>query len=160
ADGQVGEFTVRSPSLTTGYWRQPEKTAQVLRDGWYATGDAGYRGADGLLYIVDRVKDMIVTGGENVYSAEVEQVLIKHPAVSQCAVIGLPDEKWGEAVTAVVVSVDGEPTSAEALIAHCREFIAGYKAPKSVHFVDALPLTGSGKVQKALLRDNWVQSNG
>lgn len=158
-DGEVGEMIVRSPSLTSGYWRQPDKTAEAFRDGWYHTGDAGYRGRGGLLYIVDRVKDMIVSGGENVYSAEVEQALVKHPGVAQCAVIGVPDEKWGEMVTAIVVPGSGEEPSEQSIIKHCREHIAGYKTPKTVYFVEALQVTASGKVQKKALRDSWLEKS-
>ncbi len=122
--GAVGEFLIRSPTMFSGYWQQPEATAAVMKDGWYRTGDAGFRDAQGQFYIVDRVKDMIITGGENVYSAEVEQALGKHPGVRQCAVIGLPDAKWGERITAVVVRAEGQfPTAAE-LISHCRSLIA------------------------------------
>ena len=152
-DGQRGEFMVRGPNMFRGYWNAPEASRAVLKDGWYRTGDAGYRDQDGLLYIVDRVKDMIVTGGENVYSAEVEQVLYKHPAVKTCAVVGLPDDRWGERVTAVIVPTSNEPPDAAAIIAHCREHIAGYKVPKEIRFVDSLPVTPTGKVQKRMLRE-------
>ena len=152
-DGAVGELWVRSPSLFTGYWNQPDATATVLINGWYRTGDAGRRDADGLLYLVDRVKDMIVTGGENVYSAEVEQVLAKHPAVRMCAVIGLPDEKWGERVVALVLPTDAAPPTGDEIISHCRQHIAGYKVPKEVRFVDAFPMTATGKVLKRVVRD-------
>lgn len=151
--GATGEFWVRSPSLFGGYWNQPEATAAVMQDGWYRTGDAGLRDADGLLYIVDRVKDMIITGGENVYSAEVEQALAKHPCVRQCAVIGLPDPKWGERVTAVIVRTPGSSATAEEVILHCRSLIAGYKVPKEVRFVDTLPMTATGKILKRAVRD-------
>ncbi len=128
-----------------------------MRDGWYRTGDAGFRDAEGLLYIVDRVKDMIITGGENVYSAEVEQALAKHPAVKQCAVIGLPDAKWGERVTAVIIPCSGvRKRQPPKIIAHCRTLIAGYKVPKEVRFVDALPMTATGKVLKRAVRDQQV----
>jgi acyl-CoA synthetase (AMP-forming)/AMP-acid ligase II len=151
-EGGTGEFWIRSPTLFGGYWKQPEATAAVMRDGWYRTGDAGFRDREGLYYIVDRVKDMIVTGGENVYSAEVEQALAKHRGVRQCAVIGLPDEKWGERVTAVIIPADGARPSAEEIIAHCRGLIAGYKVPKEVRFVEALPMTATGKVLKRAVR--------
>ena len=155
-DGATGEFVVRSPALFGGYWNQPEATAAVLNNGWYRTGDAGYRDAEGLLYIVDRVKDMIVTGGENVYSGEVEQALQKHPAVRVSTVIGLPDERWGERVTAVIIVAENATLSSEEVIAHCRSLIAGYKVPKSVHFVEALPMTATGKVLKRAVRDQLV----
>jgi acyl-CoA synthetase (AMP-forming)/AMP-acid ligase II len=151
-DGSVGEFWIRSPSLATGYYGQPELSAAAFKDGWYRSGDAGVRDARGLLTIVDRVKDMIISGGENVYSTEVEQALQKLPGVRQCAAVGLPDPKWGERVTAAIVADPAAGLSAEKVIAHCRELIAGYKVPKQVVFLDALPMTGSGKVQKAELR--------
>ena len=154
--GGTGEFWIRAPSLFSGYWNQPEATAAVMRDGWYRTGDAGFRDAEGLLYIVDRVKDMIITGGENVYSAEVEQALAKHPVVKQCAVIGLPDAKWGERVTAVIVAMPGMVATSDEVIAHCRSLIAAYKAPKEVRFVDALPMTATGKVLKRAVRDQII----
>ena len=157
-DGENGEFWVRSPALFGGYWNQPEATAAVMRDGWYRTGDAGYRDQDGLLYIVDRVKDMIITGGENVYSAEVEQALAKHPAVLQCAVIGLPDVKWGERVTAVVIFAPGKSATAEELTAHCRGLIAGYKVPKELKVVDSFPVSATGKILKRTLREQFAAS--
>jgi long-chain acyl-CoA synthetase len=135
------------------YWNKPEATEEVFRDGWYHTGDAGYLDERGYLFLVDRVKDMIVTGGENVYSVEVENALASHPAVAQVAVIGIPSEKWGEAVHAIVVTqVDVEVTEDE-LIAHTREWIAGYKVPKSIEFrADPLPLSGAMKILKRELR--------
>ena len=148
--GTVGEIAVKGPMVMLGYWRQPELTRRVLRDGWMHTGDAGYLDADGYLYVTDRLKDMIISGGENVYSLEVENALASHPAVAACAVVGLPDERWGERVHAAVVLA--EPGTAEALVAHCRTLIAGYKCPRSVAFLDALPLSSVGKVDKAALR--------
>jgi acyl-CoA synthetase (AMP-forming)/AMP-acid ligase II len=124
-------------------------------DGWYRTGDAGYRDASGFFYLVDRVKDMIVSGGENVYSAEVEQAVAQHPAVESCAVIGLPDPKWGESVTAVIVPRPGARVTAEEILCHCRTLIAGYKVPKAVHFTEALPLTSTGKILKRAVRDEY-----
>jgi len=157
-EGEVGELIVRSPSIFGGYWKQPDTTAAVLKDGWYKTGDAGRRDAEGLLYLVDRVKDMIVTGGENVYSAEVEQVLAKHPGVRMCAVIGLPDDKWGERVVAIIMPSDGHQPTQEEIIAHCRQHIAGYKVPKEVRLVDAFPMTATGKVLKRVVRDELVKA--
>lgn len=156
-EGSNGEFWVRMPNMFGGYWNQPEATAAVMRDGWYRTGDAGFRDKEGLLYIVDRVKDMIITGGENVYSAEVEQALAQHPGVKQCAVIGLPDAKWGERVTAVIVAAPGTVLTQEEIIAHCRGLIAGYKVPKEVRFVEALPMTATGKILKRAVRDQMTQ---
>ncbi|MDB5871658.1 MAG: Perillic acid-CoA ligase GeoC [Ramlibacter sp.] len=160
-DGQIGEFRVRSPALFVRYRNQPEATGSVLDSGWYRTGDAGYRDkSDGLLYIVDRVKDMIVTGGENVYSAEVEQALAKHPAVAMSAAIGVPDPRWGEKVLAVVVLKKGSSATAEELNQHCRGLIAGYKVPKEFQFADALPVSATGKILKRVLRDAMWQGNG
>ncbi len=151
-DGEIGEFVLRSPTMFRGYRNQPEATAAVLNQGWYRTGDAGYRDKDGLLYIVDRVKDMIVSGGENVYSAEVEQAIQKHPAVAMSAVIGAPDARWGERVVAVIVLKAGCTATAEEINLHCRELIAGYKVPKEIRFADSLPFSPAGKVLKRLLR--------
>ncbi len=157
-EGAIGELVVRTPSLFGGYWKQPDTTAAVLQDGWYKTGDAGRRDAEGLLYLVDRVKDMIVTGGENVYSAEVEQVLAKHPGVRMCAVIGLPDDKWGERVVAMIMPSDGQRPTQDEIIAHCRQHIAGYKVPKEVRLVDAFPMTATGKVLKRVVRDELARA--
>ena len=149
--GEVGEVAAKGPNIMQGYWRKPEQTAEVLRDGWYHTGDLGRFDGDGYLYLVDRAKDMIVTGGENVYCSEVEEALYKHPAVLEAAVIGVPDGKWGEAVHAVVVQ--REPVSADELIEFCRQHIAGYKLPKGVTFSEAeLPKSGPGKILKRELR--------
>ena len=153
--GSIGEFLVRSPTMFSGYWDQPDATAAAMEDGWYHTGDAGFRDAEGLYYIVDRVKDMIVSGGENIYSAEVEQALSKHPAVSQAAVIGVPDQRWGEKVTAIIVLAAGATATEEAIIAHCRTLIAGYKVPKTVQFVQSLPMTPTGKILKRAIRDQF-----
>lgn len=152
--GETGEIRVRSPGNMLGYWNQPEITAKTLIDGWVMTGDIGYLDETGYLYIVDRAKDMIVTGGENVFSAEVENVLSKHPAVASVAVIGIPDDRWGEAVHAVVqLRKNAEVTEAQ-LISHCRELIAGYKCPKSVDLRrEPLPLTAVGKISKVQLRE-------
>lgn len=155
-DGTVGEFWIRSPSLSTGYFRQPELTATAFKDGWYRSGDAGFRDSRGLLTIVDRVKDMIISGGENVYSTEVEQALQKLNGVQMCAAVGLPDPKWGERVVAAIVADPAAGLTAERVIEHCRELIAGYKVPKQVEFVSALPMTASGKVQKRELHDQLL----
>jgi long-chain acyl-CoA synthetase len=156
--GAVGEIWVRSEQVMTGYWKMPEETAKVITaDGWFKTGDAGYLDADGFLYIHDRVKDMIVSGGENIYPAEVENVLMGHPAVQDCAVIGIPDDKWGESPIAIVVRVpESEVTEAE-IIAHCRERLAGFKCPSKVEWADMLPRNPSGKILKKDLREPyWV----
>ncbi len=136
-----------------GYWKQPELTARALRNGWLHTGDGGYMDDDGFIYIVDRVKDMIITGGENVYSAEVEEALYSHPAVAECAVIGIPDAQWGERVHAVVRCKPDQEADEASLIAHCRARIAGFKLPRSISFTpDSLPLSGAGKILKTELR--------
>lgn len=152
ARGTVGEIIVRGPNIMQGYWNKPEETAKALRDGWLYTGDAAWMDEQGYLFIVDRLKDMIVSGGENVYSAEVENVLARHPAVALCAVIGVPHEQWGEAVHAVVVRKPGAQVDAEQLRRYCREFIAPYKCPKTIEFRDELPLSAAGKVLKRELR--------
>ena len=152
ARGMVGEIIVRGPNIMQGYWNKPEETAKALRDGWLFTGDGAYMDEQGYLFIVDRLKDMIVSGGENVYSAEVENVLARHPAVALCAVLGVPHEQWGEAVHAVVVRKPGAKVDAEQLRRYCREFIAPYKCPKTVEFRDELPLSAAGKVLKRELR--------
>jgi acyl-CoA synthetase (AMP-forming)/AMP-acid ligase II len=157
-DGQPGELVVRSPAITAGYWRQPEATAAAITDGWYRTGDVAYRDAEGLYYIVDRVKDMIVSGGENIYSAEVENVISTHAAVAGVAVIGVPDPRWGEAVKAIVILKPGVTCTDEDLSAYCRARLAAYKAPKSFDYVDSFPLVGSGKVSKKDLRARYWAS--
>jgi len=151
--GTVGEVVVRGPNVMQGYWNQPEMTAATVRDGWMHTGDGAWMDEEGFIFIADRLKDMIITGGENVYSIEVENALAQHPAVAACAVIGVPSEEWGESVHAVVVCKPGEAPSAESLMAHCKTLIAGYKCPRSIALTDALPLSGAGKVLKIKLRE-------
>ncbi|HSW18360.1 MAG TPA: AMP-binding protein, partial [Ramlibacter sp.] len=158
--GQVGEILIRTPALFKGYWRKPAETAAAKVHGWYRTGDAGYRDEEGFVYIHDRVKDMIVSGGENVYSSEVERALQQHPAVAHVAVIGVPDPKWGEAVKALVILNANAQATGEELIAFCRTLIGGYKVPKSVEFRDDFPRTASGKIQKALLRKPFWDGAG
>lgn len=150
--GEVGEIVARGSGVMLGYWNQPELTAEVLRDGWMHTGDGGRFDEHGVLYVVDRIKDMIVSGGENVYSAEVESAIALHPGVAQSAVIGVPDERWGERVHAVVVTRPGHELRAADIVEHCRALIAGYKCPRSVEFKPALPLSPAGKVLKTELR--------
>ena len=153
--GQTGEIAVRGAQVMLGYWKKPDATAAALRNGWLHTGDAAYMDEDGFVCIVDRVKDMIISGGENIYSTEVENAVHRHAAVRECAVIGIPDERWGEAVHAVVTLKEGRTADADAIIAHCHTLIAGYKCPRSVEFRDALPLSGAGKILKNVLRDPY-----
>lgn len=150
--GKVGEIAIRSPQVMRGYWRLPDATERAIHGDWFFSGDAGYLDEKGYLFIYDRVKDMIVSGGENIYPAEVESALFGHPAVADVAVIGVPDERWGEAVKAVVVRKPGADISAGDLIGWARERIAGYKLPKSVDFIDALPRNPTGKLLKRELR--------
>jgi long-chain acyl-CoA synthetase len=151
AAGEVGEVAVRGPNVMLGYWNKPEQTAAALAGGWHHTGDLGRLDDEGYLYLVDRAKDMIVSGGENVYSTEVEDVLYRHPAVLEAAVFGIPDARWGEAVHAVVVP--RAAVSADELIAHCRDAIAGYKVPKRIDLrSEPLPKSGAGKLLKRELR--------
>ena len=150
---KVGEIVARGETVMMGYWERQEETGKAIVDGWMHTGDGGYMDEDGYVYIVDRIKDMIVTGGENVYSVEVERCIAQHPAVAQCAVIGVPSDKWGEAVHAVVMRKPGAEATEEDIIAFCKERIAGYKCPRSVKIQDEmLPLSGAGKILKRELR--------
>jgi long-chain acyl-CoA synthetase len=159
--GETGEICARAGNFMREYWNRPEETAEAFRGGWYHTGDAGFIDSDGFVHLVDRVKDMIVTGGENVYSTEVEDAIGSHPEVDQVAVIGIPSDEWGEAVHAIVVRVEGSSVVAEELIAHARELIAGYKVPKSVDFRDEpLPLSGAMKVLKRDLRAPYWEGQG
>jgi acyl-CoA synthetase (AMP-forming)/AMP-acid ligase II len=151
--GETGEVCARGGMFMREYWNKPEATAEAFRDGWYRTGDAGYLDEHGYLFLVDRVKDMIVTGGENVYSVEVENAIATYPGVAQVAVIGIPSPQWGEAVHAIVVAQEGVVLTEEEIIEHARQKIAGYKVPKSVEFrTDPLPLSGAMKVLKRDLR--------
>jgi long-chain acyl-CoA synthetase len=151
--GLVGEIWTRSPYNMAGYWRKPDETARTVdADGWLRTGDAGYLDAEGYLYLHDRMKDMIVSGGENVYPAEVENVLLSHPAVQDAAVIGVPDDRWGETVKAIVVLVPEASLDAAGVIEHCRQNLAHYKCPTSVDTIDVLPRNPSGKILKRELR--------
>jgi acyl-CoA synthetase (AMP-forming)/AMP-acid ligase II len=150
--GQVGEIVARGPMVMQGYWGQPQLSAHTLRDGWMHTGDLGRFDDDGFLYVVDRLKDMIITGGENVYSAEVENVLLLMPDIAACAVVGVPDAMWGERVHAALVLKPGRVVGADQVIAHCRDRLAGYKCPRSVEFRDALPLSAAGKLLKYEVR--------
>jgi acyl-CoA synthetase (AMP-forming)/AMP-acid ligase II len=158
--GEVGEICGWGPNVMKGYWNKRELSAETLKGGWLHTGDLGYMDKDGYIYIVDRKKDMIVSGGENVFSTEVEKALYRHEQVLEVAVIGVPDEKWGEAVTAFVVRKDGATVTEDELRDHCRALIAGYKVPKSVHFVESLPKAATGKIQKKVLRDDFWSGHG
>jgi long-chain acyl-CoA synthetase len=157
ASGGHGELVARGANVMREYWNNPQETAQALRDGFFRTGDIGFQNTDGFFYILDRSKDMIVTGGENVYCGEVEAVLYQHPAVGEAAVFGIPDPQWGELVIACVVLKPGSTVSDEELIAHCRRSLAGYKIPRRIEFSPThLPKSGSGKILKRLLRErSW-----
>jgi acyl-CoA synthetase (AMP-forming)/AMP-acid ligase II len=154
-DGEIGEIAIRGGIVMKEYWNRPEATAETVVDGWLHTGDVGYRDADGYYFVHDRIKDMIVSGGENIYPAEVESAIMGCPGVADVAVIGVPDDKWGEAVKALIVSAPGERPEAADIIAWTRERIAGYKAPKSVDFIEALPRNPSGKVLRRELREPY-----
>jgi long-chain acyl-CoA synthetase len=151
--GTIGEIISRGPALMQGYWKRPEETAAALKDGWMHSGDAGFLDDEGFVFICDRVKDMIVSGGENVYSSEVENAISRHPDVALCAVVGIPSERWGEAVHAIVVRRTGSELSAADLRAFCKTLIAGYKCPGTVDFRESLPLSAAGKPRKDLLRE-------
>ena len=154
--GQPGELVARGANIMCGYWNNPEENVDVFRDGMFRTGDIGYQDADGYFYILDRSKDMIVTGGENVYSGEVEAVIYAHPAVRETAVFGIPDALWGELVIACVMLKPGQALSADELIAHCRLSLANYKTPRRVEFLETeLPKSGSGKILKRILRERY-----
>jgi long-chain acyl-CoA synthetase len=159
--GQPGELVARGANVMRGYWNNPEETSRAFRDGAFRTGDIGYQDATGYLYILDRLKDMIVTGGENVYSGEVEAVIYQHPAVSEAAVFGIPDPQWGELVMAIVVLKPGWTLTADELIAHCRRSLANYKIPRRVEFSETeLPKSGSGKILNRVLRERfWARQD-
>ena len=152
---EVGEIIARGDIVTKGYWKLPEETEKSIRDGWLYTGDLAVMDEEGYVTIVDRKKDMILTGGENVYSTEVENILYMHPAILECAVVGVPDQKWGEAVRGIVVLKPGQKATEGEIIQFCKERVAHYKAPKSIDFIDSLPRTGSGKIHKKGLRDSY-----
>ena len=154
---QVGEIAYQGESLMNGYWARKKETDETMRDGWFYTGDAGYVDKDGFIFIKDRIKDMIVSGSENVYPAEVEAVLASHPDLIEVAVIGVPDAKWGESVKACVVRRKGSTLNAQELIDWCTDKLASYKRPRSVDFLDALPRNASGKMLKRELREPyWI----
>jgi long-chain acyl-CoA synthetase len=155
----VGEIAIRGPTVMKGYWKQPELTSEVLRKGWLHTGDLGYLDKDGFLHIVDRKKDMIISGGENVYSAEVERAVIQLDDVVECAVVGLPDSKWGEVVTAIVRLRPGAKLDVEAVQQHCRKHLGGYNIPRKVVFRDdPFPTNSTNKVLKHALKTQLMQA--
>ncbi len=156
--GEVGEVIGRGVAVTGGYYKNEAKTREMFKDGWFYTGDLGRFDEEGFLYLAGRKKDMIITGGQNVYAIEVEEMLMTHPAVMQCAVIGLPDNTWGEMVTAVIVRFSGRDATEEEIIAFSRDRIAHFKAPKKIFFVDSLPMTPTGKVQKFLLVEKYSKA--
>jgi acyl-CoA synthetase (AMP-forming)/AMP-acid ligase II len=158
--GEPGEMWVRGPNVMAGYWNQPEATASVLDDGWYRSGDIAWRDEYGYHYIVDRARDMIISGGLNVYPAEVERVIYEHPGIAEAAVIGIPDDTWGEAVHAVAVRRPGAEVTEDDIVEHCRTHLASYKKPRSVRFAEALPTGSTGKILKRELRDSYWNTRG
>ncbi|MBV8502737.1 MAG: AMP-binding protein [Paucibacter sp.] len=154
------KLAVRGGNVMQSDWNQPERTAAVIRDGWLHTGDGAYMDDDGFIFMVDRVKDMIISGGENVYSAAVENVVAQHAAVAACAVIGVSNADWGESLHAVVALKPDQTVTAQDLIAHCKALIAGYKCPRIDEFVHVLPLPGAGKVLKTRLREPYWKGHG
>lgn len=152
---EPGEVLIKSPTVMKGYWRRPEQTREAIQDGWYHTGDVGSFDAEGYLTIRDRLRDMVISGGENIYPVEIENVLIQHPHVADCAIIGVPDTRWGETVKAIVVPAPGAPQDGEALIAFLQGRMARYKCPQSVSFTDVLPRNATGKVLKRILRETY-----
>jgi fatty-acyl-CoA synthase len=154
-NGAIGEIIGRGPQLMRGYWNLPDESAEALRGGWMHTGDAGIIDDEGYVYIQDRVKDMLVSGGENIYPRVVEEVLFKHPSIADAAVIGVPDEQWGETVKAIVVLREGAAATEEEIIEFCRDKLGGYERPRSVDFIDALPRNPTGKVLKRELREPY-----
>jgi long-chain acyl-CoA synthetase len=160
AIGEVGEIIARGEAMTIGYWNLPDETSKILRDGWLYTGDMGRLDEDGYVYIVDRKNDMIISGGENIYPREIEDVILQHEAVQEVAVIGVPDDYWGESIKALVVLKDGEKASGEDLIAFCKKKLASYKKPRSVEFRDELPKSANGKILKKLIKMEYWKDRG
>jgi acyl-CoA synthetase (AMP-forming)/AMP-acid ligase II len=157
AVGEVGELIVRSEAMTSGYWELPEETARTLRDGWLHTGDYCRFDEEGYVFIVDRKNDMIISGGKNIYPREIEEVIYTHEAVLETAVIGVPDDYWGEAVKALIVLKPGGQATEEEIIALCKKTLASYKKPKSVEFRDQLPKSPTGKLLKRVIREDYWQ---
>jgi fatty-acyl-CoA synthase len=154
--GTAGELIIKGPHVCSGYWKNPKATADALRDGWFHTGDMARQDEDGFFYIVGRFKDMIISGGENIYAAEVEAVFLNHPTVAEAALIGKPDQKWGEVGLMIVVLEKGRSTTPEELREYCQGQLARYKVPKEIVFTDALPYSPYGKVMKAELKKQFV----
>jgi long-chain acyl-CoA synthetase len=159
ADGELGEIVLRGENILKGYYRNPEATAQAFRNGWFHTGDVGYRDPDGFFYIVDRKSDMIIRGGENIYPREIDEALYQHPSVAAAATIGIPDDLYGEEVTAFVVLKKGEQATEEELLAHCRERLADFKCPKTIHIVTEIPKGPTGKLLKRELAQHFGTAN-
>jgi len=153
--GETGELITRGPHMMKGYWNKEKETAKAIIDGWLHTGDIAYRDDDGYVYLVDRKNDMIISGGMNVYSTEVENVLSRHPAVAEAMVIGIPDEKWGEIVTGIIVKAQGRDASEVELLEFCREQLSSYKRPKRIEFYTSLPKTPYGKLDKKVVRKKY-----
>jgi long-chain acyl-CoA synthetase len=156
--GEIGELTIRSEHVMSGYWKRPEETAKVLRDGWLWTGDLATRDADGYITLAGRSKEMLISGGFNIYPQEVEALLTSHPCVLEAAVVGIPDRQWGEIAVAYVTAAPRAEIDAEALRAHCRP-VLGFKTPKAFHFLEALPKNPNGKIDKPALKDMAMQEH-
>jgi len=156
--GETGEIQIRGPGVTPGYWQEPELSAAAFKNGWFHSGDAGRMEADGTIFVVDRLKDMYISGGENIYPAEIEHVVAQLTEVSQVAVIGVPHEKWTEAGLALVKLRENTDLGAADILEHCRARLAGYKVPKAVKFVDSLPISPQGKILKRELQDKYSQT--
>jgi acyl-CoA synthetase (AMP-forming)/AMP-acid ligase II len=159
AAGETGEVLIRAPHVISGYWHNPEASADAIRDGWLHTGDVGRMDEDGFLYLVDRKHDMIISGGENIYPTEIERALIEHADVADAVVVGLPDQRWGEIVCAAVQTKQGRAIDSEALVAYCRTRLAGYKIPRRIVFVDAIPRNATGKAMRRELRRQLEEPN-
>jgi acyl-CoA synthetase (AMP-forming)/AMP-acid ligase II len=156
--GEVGEAIYRGPNVMLEYYKDPEETAEAMRGGWFHSTDMVRQDEEGYIYIVDRKKDMIISGGENIYPAEIEDVLYGHPKVLECAIIGVFDEEWGESVKACVVCKPGEMMTEEEVAEYCKEHLGSYKKPKSVDFMDSLPRNAAGKVLKRMLKEQYGKS--
>ena len=156
--GEVGEAIYRGPTVMKEYYKDPKATEEAMRGGWFHSTDLVRKDEEGFIYIVDRKKDMIISGAENIYPAEIEEILYKHPKILECAVIGIFDEEWGESVKAIVVCKQGESMTEEEVVQYCKEHLGSYKKPKSVDFVDVLPRNALGKVLKTVLREKYGKS--